>query len=163
MLDFQNKKIFYTMGSGGGIAKKELNAIDRALLISGAANYNLIKISSILPPNAKYASKISYDEGSLLPVAIAQKICEPTEEKVTIAAAIAVGIPEDKDTAGVIMEWSGVAIEELARENVISMVETAMRDRGISKYSIEVSSVEKESSGTDYVCAIAYVALFFTE
>ena len=81
MLNFNNKKIYYTMGNGVGVAKNKLNAFDRALLASGSANYNLISISSILPGGAQFVSKIDYKEGSLLPVAIAKKIIEPTEKK----------------------------------------------------------------------------------
>lgn len=162
-MDFQNKKVFYTMGKGCGNAETELNAFDRALLVSGIANYNLIEVSSILPPNAEFALKVSYREGSLLPVAIAKRICEPTEKRTTIAAAVAVGIPEDEDIAGVMMEWSGQVSEEVARDKVVFMIETAMKDRGISRYSIKVSSVEEESSEIYYVCVLAYAALFLQE
>lgn len=159
MLNFNNKKIYYTMGNGVGVAENELNAFDRALLTSGSANYNLISISSILPGGAQFVSKINYKEGSLLPVAIAKKIIEPTEKKIMLAAAVAIGIPEDKNEVGIIMEWAGIATEDFAKEKVLSMVSVAMKDREISNYSTKVSSVERESSSSEFVCVLAYVAL----
>lgn len=104
------------MGRGYGVAPNASNAFDRALLASGCANYNLIKISSILPANAQLVSQISYQEGSLLPTAFARKIHAPTEEKLILAAAVAIGIPKDYSKVGVIMEWSGVSTEEAARK-----------------------------------------------
>lgn len=159
MLDFQNKKIFYSMGSGFGVALNKLNAFDRALLSAGCANYNLIRVSSILPANAQMVTGINFVEGSLLPVAFAKKIGGPTEEKLTFAAAVAIGIPDDNSKAGVIMEWSGISDESTARKKVISMVNTAMSDRNILNYSTKVSSIEKESSSSMFTCVFAYVAL----
>lgn len=158
-MNFYNKKIYYTMGNGFGIAENELNAFDRALLASGSADYNLINISSILPKGAQFISEINYKKGSLLPVAIAKRISEPTEKKMILAAAVAIGIPEDKNNVGVIMEWAGMATEDFAREKVVSMVGVAMRDRGISNYYTKISSVEKESSNSEFVCVLAYVAV----
>lgn len=160
MFSFESNQIYYTIGSGSGSASNKLNAFDRALIAAGNANYNLVKISSILPAGAHFTSEIKCKEGSMLPVAIASQICEPTENKITAAAAIAIGIPDNKERTGIIMEWSGISTEATAREKVISMVNIGMQDRGISNYALKVSSVEKESSNFEYVCVLAYVALF---
>lgn len=41
------------VSSGTGIGPTELAAFDQALIQAGAANYNLIYLSSVLPPNSK--------------------------------------------------------------------------------------------------------------
>lgn len=43
--------IILTSGVGRGTTK--LNALDNALLNAGIGNFNLFKVSSIIPPNAK--------------------------------------------------------------------------------------------------------------
>lgn len=160
ILKFQNEKNFYTIGSGFGVARDNQNAFDRALFMAGCANYNLIKVSSILPAGAQFVAKIDYKEGALLPVAIAKIIYEPVQRELTLAAAVAIGIPEDKSKCGVIMEWSGIATEKYAQKKVLDMVKTAMGDRGIKNYSIKVANAEVAGSNSEFVCAVAYVALF---
>lgn len=49
---------YYTMVSGVGYGKTKLTAFDNALQYAKVGDYNLIKVSSILPPKAKEANKI---------------------------------------------------------------------------------------------------------
>lgn len=151
----------YLLGAGSASGETRLNAFDRALLASGCGNYNLLKVSSILPAGAVITGKIEIQEGSLLPVAYARQIAGPGEWTGSpISAAVAVGVPRATDTVGVIMEYSGVCVESDAREQVTSMIYTAMADRGISEYDTIVQSSSCISSAEDFDCAFAYVALF---
>ena len=93
----------FTLVAGFGEGKTKLNAFDAALLASGLGNLNLIKVSSILPPGAKYRRNLEIPFGSLVPTAYGSlSSIQPGE---MIAAAVAVGIPA-ADTFGVIMETS---------------------------------------------------------
>jgi len=58
MQDFIPKKIFFTKGVGRH--KEYLQSFEMALRDAGIAEYNLVYVSSIFPPNCK---KISRDEG----------------------------------------------------------------------------------------------------
>ena len=155
---------YYYIGAGTASGDSELNAFDRALLASGCGNYNLLRVSSILPAGAKIVDRIGIKEGSLLPVAYACLTTEPKEYAGSvISAAVAVGIPDRTDAVGVIMEYSGACPEEAARDQVVSMVRTAMADRGIAEYEISVSSCSRVSSEMSYDCVFAYAALFGEE
>ena len=159
-----DKNVYYHMGAGAAGGDTRLNAFDRALLASGCGNYNLLRVSSILPAGAKIVDRIGIKEGSLLPVAYACLTAEPKEYAGSvISAAVAVGIPDRPAAVGVIMEYSGACPEEAARDQVVSMVRTAMADRGIAEYEISVSSCSRVSSETSYDCVFAYAALFGEE
>ncbi len=118
-------KFFLVKGWGEG--STELNALDAALINAGIGNTNLVKVSSILPPQAKEISPIKIPEGSLVPVAYAYFISSQEEE--IISAAVAVGIPQDKRRAGLIMEFSGKGEKKFVEERARQMVEEGMRIR----------------------------------
>ncbi|MCX7794815.1 MAG: hypothetical protein N2257_10510, partial [Thermodesulfovibrionales bacterium] len=99
--------------------KTELTAFDRALLLSGVGNVNLLKVSSILPPGAVYHERIDLQPGILLPIAYGSIVC--SEEGRLISASVAVGISR-KDSYGVIMEFSGYCSKKEAEERVVDML-----------------------------------------
>ena len=139
-----------------GIGKTELNAFDSALFEAGIAEYNLVKVSSIIPPGAKEVSFIELPKGSYLPIAYGA--ITSSKEGTLISAAVAVGLPEEKENCGVIMEFAGYMSEEEARERVRLMAEEAlkMRSGGIERIDVRSASIlVKESS-----CAFAGVALW---
>jgi arginine decarboxylase len=96
------KRFFLT--SGASEASTELNAFDAALLDAGIGDTNLIKMSSILPPGAEEVERYQFPKGSFVPLAYGDKVS--AEPGATISAAVAVGIPEDPNAAGLIMECS---------------------------------------------------------
>lgn len=150
----------YYIKAGSSSADTKLNAFDRALMNAGCANYNLVRISSILPSEAKLVEKICYPEGSLLPTAYATLTASPNEKTgLRLSAAIAIGIPEDRSKPGVIMEYADYCDQTVARERVIDMVKTSMKDRAIHKYSIQTKSVSKIHEGFQYSCVIALVSI----
>lgn len=155
-----SNNIGYYINSGSGSSKTSLNAFDRALIAAGCGNYNLIRISSILPAHAKMVQSIDLEEGSLLPVAYAHLIAGPGEYVGDIvSAAVAVGIPENADSVGVIMEYEGVCPEDIARSKVKLMIEEAMNDRSVEKYKIICSSSSCVSTPNLYDCVFAHVAI----
>ncbi|HMK34388.1 MAG TPA: arginine decarboxylase, pyruvoyl-dependent [Desulfomonilaceae bacterium] len=116
----------YFLTSGSGEASTGLNAFDAALLDARVGDTNLIKLSSILPPGAREVEPFELPKGSLVPLAYGELVCY--EPGAVISASVAVGIPEDPESAGLIMECSryGEAgpCEEACREMVREGMET---------------------------------------
>ena len=111
----------YILVSGVGNDKYQLVSFDKALFASKIANYNLVKVSSILPPNCKEEYKITARQGSILFTAYASvSSCEQG----ILSAAVGVGIPQSTDEIGVIMEFSCRDSESVAIHQVREMVKT---------------------------------------
>lgn len=113
------KRYFLTAGSGE--ASTGLNAFDAALLAAKVGDTNLIKMSSILPPGAEEIQPYELPKGSFVPLAYGEMVSQ--DPGIIICAAVAVGIPEDPSSAGLIMECSQVdchpsVCEEMCRQMV---------------------------------------------
>jgi len=119
-------KFFLVGGSSDGFSL--LNAFDGALLASGVGDTNLLRMSSILPPGCQEIKPrpASLPQGALVPVAYASMT---TETPGIISAAVAIGIPEDPNLAGLIMEYSARAEENVVVEQVRKMAEKGMELR----------------------------------
>ena len=93
----------YCLVSAAAEGKSKLTSFDHALLKSGIANVNLIKISSILPPNSQtHQQSPEFPAGALVPIAYAEKISSKPGE--LISSAVSIGLPTDQRKNGVIME-----------------------------------------------------------
>ncbi len=129
----------YTITSGKGVSAFKLVAFDNALLDAGISNYNLLKVSSILPAGCVRREVVDVKTGSPLLTAYATISSDLPGD--CIATAIAVGIPVNPEEVGVIMEATGIdaaTTERIACEMVIE----AMRNHGIALNHIESSSIE---------------------
>ncbi len=93
----------FTLCAGSAEGSTRLNAFDNALLAAGIGNLNLLRVSSVLPPEAELVEKLDIPPGSLTPTAYGSIISDVPGER--IAAAVGVGFSED--TYGMIMEFSG--------------------------------------------------------
>jgi arginine decarboxylase len=120
-------RFFLVSGSSEGFSL--LNAFDGALLASGVGDTNLVKMSSILPPNCEELKPppVPMPQGALVPVAYAS-LCSDVPGEI-ISAAVAIGIPKDSSLAGLIMEYSARAEESVVVERVKKMVEKGMETR----------------------------------
>jgi arginine decarboxylase len=120
-------KFFLVSGSSEGFSL--LNAFDGALLASGVGDTNLVKMSSILPPGCQEIKPppVPMPQGALVPTAYASLYSDIRGE--VISAAVAIGIPEDANRAGLIMEYSARAEESLVVEQVKKMVQKGMELR----------------------------------
>lgn len=157
----KDTSVYYKIDSGSAYAETKLNAFDRSLLVSGCGNYNLLRVSSILPPSATESKSITLPEGSLLSVAYASLIVPPAgPQTAELSAAVSIGIPEDSTLPGVIMEYSAECSEPAAVKAVEEMVHTAMHDRGVSNYKIKSAAASCTSSADKYTSVFAYVAIF---
>ena len=146
----------YFLTSGYGVGKTKLISFDRALRKAKIENYNLVKISSILPPGVKKKSNIDLIPSSILYIAYGYLISDRKGE--IISAVCGVALPEREKEIGMIMEWSSYEKKEKGIEEVRKMLETAMNDRGIRIKKIEIVSIEKKVK--DFTCVFAGCAVF---
>lgn len=147
----------YIITTGSGNSSYELNAFDNALLDSGIADFNLIKLSSILPIGSLPTDSIDLPKGSFLHTAYASYVSKCAGK--TISAALAIGIPIDKSMPGVIMEASGEYSVEVVESQVTDMVGIAMKSRGIDEFEIKKDSVSMTTKD-GYNCVIAAVSIW---
>lgn len=119
--------------------RTELTAFDRALLKAGVGNVNLLKVSSILPPNARFSESLDIRPGSLLPIAYGYMTSPRAGEM--IAASVGIGISSEENY-GVIMEFSGSCSKDEALERVADMVREAFEVRGLPLKNLMVKGVE---------------------
>lgn len=145
----------FTLVAGAAEAGTTLNAFDKALLIAGIGNLNLLRVSSILPPGAVYVDKLDIPAGSLLPTAYGTISSQTPGER--IAAAVGVGFT--RDSYGVIMEFSGKCTKQEAEERVQAMVEEAFAARQLELADVRVKAIDHvvEKVG----CVLAAVPLWY--
>jgi arginine decarboxylase len=137
-----------------------LNAFDNALLAAGIGNINLIKVSSILPPEVPVIDLPKIKPGALIPTAYAAMTSETPGE--TIAAAVGYALPDDPAKNGVIMEFHGVASRAEAERQIHLMLEEAFRVRGEAIRERGVVSSE-HTVGSRPGCALAAITLLADE
>jgi arginine decarboxylase len=136
----------------GGTA---LNAFDNALLAAGIGNINLLKVSSIVPPEVAIIDLPKIKPGALVPTAYAAITSEVPGE--TLAAAVGYALPDDPAKPGVIMEFHGIASREAAEQSIDRMLDEAFRVRGESIREKRIFAAEHivERVG----CALAAITL----
>jgi arginine decarboxylase len=132
-----------------------LNAFDNALLVAGIGNVNLIKVSSIVPPEVDIVDLPQIKPGALVPTAYAA-LTSTTPGQI-IAAAVGYALPVDRTKPGVIMEFHDATDRGTAEEAIRGMLAEAFRVRGDAIREVKVVAVDHrvERAG----CALAAVAL----
>jgi arginine decarboxylase len=140
----------------GGTA---LNAFDNALLAAGIGNINLLKVSSILPPEVPVVELPKIKPGALVPTAYAAITSETPGE--TVAAAVGYAVPDDPAKNGVIMEFHGVASRDEAERQILAMLDEAFRVRGETIAERRVVAVEHRVERIG--CALAAITLLGEE
>lgn len=128
----------FTLVAGGAEGPTKLNAFDNALLAAGIGNLNLLKVSSILPPEAEFVGELNIAPGSLTPTAYGSLVGDVPGE--IISAAVGVGFSQA--SFGIIMEFSGYCGKKEAETRVLAMVENAFRQREKQLQKSLVKSVE---------------------
>lgn len=136
-----------------------LNAFDNALLAAGIGNINLIKVSSIVPPDVSIVDLPKIKPGALIPTAYAAITSEVPGER--LAAAVGYALPDDPARPGVIMEFHGAASRDEAERTIHAMLEEAFRVRGeiMRKKYVVAAEHTVERVG----CALAAVTLLADE
>ena len=136
---------------GHGEGRTPLNAFDAALIDACIGNLNLVRVSSILPPDAQFTPDLWIPPGT--PTFTAYGYLTSTTPGEMIAAAIGVGI--SPDTYGVIMEYEGYCTKEEAEDQVRSMVEEGFQMRSLPLKEVLVRGVAYRVQETGAVIAAA--------
>jgi len=149
------KAFFVTGGKAIGTVSK-LNAFDLALKNAGIANCNLVKVSSIIPPNCKETAPKKIPIGSITYAVISK--ADGRDGR--ISAGIAWGFAEGKNF-GVVAEAYGSMDEPTTRRALKERIQEMANTRGINlcnvKYRIETLDVPKDSYG----CAVVALVYLF--
>lgn len=145
--------------SGTGISFTPLNAFDCALMDAGIANYNHIKVSSILPAGALLMNindVIMPIEGSLLPGVISE--CRGKKGE-TVIAILAMAHNKDVSKPGLFYELTckNVDIED-AKLGAARMLQEAMLARAWEPQSIIVKSAHLTITDK-FGCAVVMAVL----
>ena len=150
----------YCISTGVGYSSKGLPSFDRALIEAGVGNYNLVKLSSILPAHAEWVPVKDVPnylkEGSLLPTAYST--ISSDKEGDVLVSTIGVGLPADESKVGVIMEYSVKNVSETEALNTLNeMIDEAFEVRGwnLSKKVCRAVSASVKTEGekcTTFAC-----------
>jgi arginine decarboxylase len=146
----------YFIVSGTGVGFTPLNAFDAALGNAGVGDVNLVKVSSIVPPHCRKVEIQAIAPGTLIAIAYAAKTSTLHGE--VIAAGVAVGLPEEADRAGVIMEYSALGHRQEVEEIVREMARHALLSRSLTIKSIESCAIDVKVEN-DPAAAFAGVVL----
>ena len=159
-----------TVTSGNGTGDTTLSAFDNALKDAGVYNYNLIKLSSVIPPNSEIVMKgfqaPENEFGHRLYIVCAE------ERSDLIGHSLAAGIAwyQWGDGRGVFAEHHDIIAvldKKEAENNVSKKLQATIRNlcefRGIdfdeSKMSMEISSMEVSSKPGCALVIAAYQSI----
>lgn len=151
-----NNPNIFSLVKGAGEGNTTLNAFDVALLNAGVGDTNLVRMSSIIPPDCELVDNIILPKGALIPVAYAAITSENPGE--TISAAIGVGLPENEGEPGLIMEFEDTRplseVEAVVRQMVIDGY--AYRKRKYREILILGVEHTVEQKGAVYAAAVLW-------
>lgn len=144
------------LATGTGTGPTKLAAFDAALAEAGVANYNLIKLSSIIPSGSKLVNgggpikKEPGNWGDRLYVVIADKrVDTPNAE-----AWAGIGWAQDKKTGkGLFVEHIGGS-EKTVRRNIQQSLEALMAIRNVNFGPIQMEVIGRTCTH-EPVCALA--------
>ncbi len=147
------------IAAGSGKGHTKLAAFDAALSGAGVANYNLIKLSSIIPPRSKItvATPINKQPGKwgdrLYVVMAETRVDTPNEE-----AWAGIGWVQDKKTGkGLFVEHEG-ANEHTVRRDIKASLEALQGIRKVDFGEIQMQIIGRTCTH-DPVCALV-IAVF---
>lgn len=147
----------YSLVSGVGKSKYKLSAFDDALIEAGIGDYNLVKVSSILPSGCRYCSEIPKGDGRMLLAAYSTITVSAGEKAET---AVAVAVPQSSNDSGVIFETSLLNSNHQAANIVQEMCTEAMINRNKNAKSIKCSSQQISGEDGIFVSAISAVVMW---
>lgn len=147
----------FCLVTGSGTDSYAISSFDSALLDAGLGNYNLVRVSSILPPNCTQRNEVLLPDGSVLFIAYATLTTHADE---LIASAIAVAIPRNAEQCGVIMEYSNRTSKKDAVKTARDLAENAMRKRHIAVDTILSSGIEIQGKDTVFSTTFAGISMF---
>lgn len=147
------------ISAGAGAGRTQLSAFDAALRAAGVADFNLIRLSSVIPPGSELL-EVSSDRqtdgrhGDRLYCVYAAAHAElPNHEA---WAGIAWALRDDGSGAGLFVEHDGPSQDQVSRDLTASL-EDLIEGRG-GGYSPAGQSMTSVMCDTEPVCAVVIAA-----
>jgi len=151
---------YFFITSGKALSRvSKLNAFDRALLNAGLGNYNLVQVSSIVPPHAKLIEPVKLPIGSIVFVVMARMDGDPNDE---ISAGIAWAKIKSEDGTegfGVLVEGHGNEEKDTLVKKLTGMCIDMAEARGMIVEDIKVKVEEMRVPDDHYGSVIATAVL----
>lgn len=138
---FNPTRVYLTAGAAEG--GTPLNGFDNALRAAGITEFNLVGVSSIVPPDADVVTLeddvgVVRARGRLAPAVYVRKDgVEPGER---VAAAVGVGVATAPEGIGMIFVNSCNGSARTAEEGVVAMVEEGMEQTEYAEYEVHTAS-----------------------
>lgn len=145
----------YCLVKGASEGRTRLNAFDKSLLNAGVGDTNLMRMSSILPPGATeiQRNELVLPKGGLIPLAYAT--IDSNTPGGLISSAVSIGIPEDENEPGVIMEFEDHTDLKTVQDIVEQMVVDAFEYRNRKLKEIKSIGIEHKVE----TCASTFAAV----
>lgn len=148
----------YFLIAGKGDGEWEEVALDQARVVAGLGEVRRLRLSSIVPPGCRRAGRLRLQPHSSVGVAYARMVCsEPGRQ---IASAVAVAHPTDRTRASLVMEYSGFAGQQEAKETVIQMAVAGLLYRGLQVRRVESIAIDNVVGDTGAAATFAAVVEF---
>ena len=117
------KNIFLTKGTG--IHNEKLASFELALRSAGIASYNLISVSSILPPNCDIIDQSDgvkmLQPGQVVPVVLARS--ESKKPDILVSSGVGIAVPKNRNEKYLIKNSKNQIIKNSENlENLISQI-----------------------------------------
>ena len=151
-------EISIVKGAGAGLTKK--SAFDDALKQAGVSDYNLIYLSSIVPPGSIIESEKKYffspsEYGNRLYVVMAEAYAQGENN----CATAGIGWSQEKDGRGVFVEHTGISEPQVKDMIECSLSEMCRRraDKQFISSNMALSSVQ--SSNNFSACAVVIAVI----
>ncbi len=153
-------KVFFTFGKGS--AKMELEAFELALREAKIERFNLVTVSSIVPPNCKVISKeegLSRMKAGQIAFVVLSRIDSKKVDQ-TISASVGAAIP--KKGYGYLSEYNAAEAIDLAKKKAERLAEHMLSTTKAEKVNdvsvTSISSSIKVKKGM-WACAVAAAVL----
>jgi len=151
------------LASGAATGGSAINAFDNALRNAGIADFNLLRVSSIIPPQTPIhrldpAMGIVKGVGRMIPAVYETLITDTVGE--TVAVGIGVGVPRGSDDSGVIFPASGSGTGDQVEAKLKTIIDEGMVSmRRVGSYDLRTIIAEATSEGP-WTCVVAALLFF---
>ncbi len=154
-------KFFLTKGIGTGDYR--LLAFEMALRDAGISPYNLVTVSSIIPPNCELISKEEgikmIEHGSIVFLVLSRVDSSKKNERIT--ASLGLAIPENRNHYGYISEYDDKGVEpEAAAKLVENMASTMLKSISDKEINFTLKSVVQSGIVKEKWMSVVSAAVF---
>jgi arginine decarboxylase len=138
-------KVFFTKGTGRAVRK--LEAFESALRSAGIEKFNLVSVSSIIPPNCEIITREKglqmLNAGGITFLVLAR--IQSDEPNRLLASSIGLALPKDANQYGYLSEYEAYGeSDEVAGEKAEDMAATMLASTLGIEFDVDQSWDEKE-------------------